>query len=99
MNQVFVVIRSRGSAWDDSKPLEGQAEWPAHAAFMDVLFEQRFAALVGPLDGTRDALLIVRAASASEVADRLAPDPWSANGLLVTTQISRWQLRLGTVGN
>jgi uncharacterized protein YciI len=98
MDQLFVVIRSRGPAWDDSKPLESQADWPAHAAFMDALFEQRFAALVGPLEGTRDAMLVVRAASASEVADRLDPDPWSANGLLVTTQINRWQLRLGTVG-
>src|SRR5215813_9051024 len=98
MERAFVVLRSRGPAWDDSKPLEAQAGWAAHAAFMDALFEQRFAALVGPLEGTRDALLILRASSAAEIEKRLASDPWTANGLLVTKQISPWQLRLGSLG-
>jgi hypothetical protein len=77
--------------------LEAQSDWAAHAAFMDALFEQRFAALVGPLEGTRDALLILRASSASEVIERLASDPWTTNGLLLTKQISPWQIRLGTL--
>ena len=97
MERVFAVVRSRGVAWDDSKPLEDQAAWTAHAEFMDALFEERFAALVGPLEGTRDALLILRASSASEIVERLAADPWTTNGLLVTKQISPWQLRLGTL--
>ena len=97
MEPVFVVLRSRGPAWDESRPLEEQVDWPAHATFMDDLFERRFVALVGPLEGTRDALLIIRASSASEIAERLASDPWTANGLLVTTRISPWQLRLGSL--
>lgn len=97
MERAFLVLRSRGPAWDDSKPLEGQVDWAGHAAFMDALFEQRFAALVGPLEGTRDALLILRASSASEIVERLASDPWTANGLLVTKQISPWHIRLGTL--
>jgi hypothetical protein len=97
MERVFVVLRSRGPAWDDSKPLETQSDWAAHAAFMDALFEQRFAALVGPLEGTREALLVLRASSTSEVVERLASDPWTTNGLLVTKQISPWQIRLGTL--
>jgi hypothetical protein len=97
MEPVFAVLRSRGSAWDDSKPLEGQADWAAHAAFMDALFDQRFAALVGPLEGTRDALLVLRASSESEIVERLASDPWTTNGLLVTKQISPWRLRLGSL--
>ena len=95
MKLPFVVLRSRGPAWDDSKPLESQSEWAAHAAFMDALFEAGFVALVGPLEGTRDALLILRASSASDVVARLAADPWTIKGLLVTKQISPWQLRLG----
>lgn len=94
---LYAVLRSRGPAWDDSKPLEGQVDWAAHAAFMDALFDARFAALVGPLEGTRDALLILRASSASEIVERLASDPWTTSGLLMTTQISRWQLRLGSL--
>ena len=97
MERAFVVLRSRGPAWDDSKTLEAQPEWVPHAAFMEALFEEGCAALVGPLDGTRDALVILRASSASEVVERLAPDPWTTNGLLVTTQISPWQIRLGSL--
>jgi hypothetical protein len=98
MERVFVVLRSRGPAWDDSKPLESQDAWAAHAKFMDALFEERFAALVGPLEGTRDALLVLRASSTSEVVERLAADPWTTSGLLLTKQINLWQLRLGAVG-
>ena len=97
MERAFVVLRSRGPAWEDSKPLEGQRDWAGHAAFMDALFDEGFAALVGPLEGTREALIVVRASSEAEIEERLAPDPWTANGLLVTKQISPWQIRLGTL--
>ncbi len=97
MERAFVVLRSRGPAWDDWKALEAQSDWAAHAAFMDALFDQGFAALVGPLEGTRDALLILRASSTSEIVERLGSDPWTTNGLLVTKQISPWQIRLGTL--
>jgi uncharacterized protein YciI len=97
MERVFVVVRSRGPAWNDSKPLEAQVDWAAHAAFMDDLFERRFVALVGPLEGTRDALLVVRGLSADEIVERLASDPWTTNGLLVTKEVRPWQLRLGSL--
>ena len=70
--------------------------WPCRVH--DALFEQRFALLVGPLEGTRDALLILRASSPSEIAERIAADLWTSNGLLITKQISPWQLRLGSLG-
>ncbi len=97
MQRVFVVLRSRGPAWDDSKPLEGQADWTGHAAFMDALFAEGFAALVGPLEGTRDALLVLRASSTDEIVRRLAADPWTKSHHLQTKQISPWQLRLGSL--
>jgi hypothetical protein len=97
MERAFAVLRSRGPAWDDTKPLEEQVAWNDHAAFMDALFEEGFAALVGPLEGTRDALLILRASTSEDVLERLASDPWTSNGLLVTKQISRWHIRLGSV--
>ena len=97
MKRVFAVLRTRGPAWDDSKPLEQQAGWAKHAAFMDGLHDEGVALLVGPLTGTRDALLIVRSANAGDIADRLAADPWSDNALLETKQISEWQLRLGSL--
>ncbi len=97
MDDVFVVLRTRGPAWDDSKPLEGQTDWTGHAAFMDDLFARGIALLVGPLEDTRHALIVMRATSGADVVHRLAPDPWTMSGLLVTTMISRWQLRLGTL--
>jgi hypothetical protein len=49
-------------------------------------------------EGTREALLILRAASAEEIVERLAEDPWTTDGHLVTKQISPWQIRLGSLG-
>lgn len=97
MEHAFVVVRARGPGWDHSKPLEAQADWAAHASFMDGLFEQRFVAFAGPLEETREALIVVRASSKAEVIERLGSDPWTTNGLLVTKQISPWQIRLGTL--
>jgi hypothetical protein len=97
MPRVFAVVRSRGPAFEDARPLEQQALWAEHAAFMDALFDERFAALVGLLEGTRDALLILRASSAAEIVARLALDPWTSSGHLFTKQISPWHLRLGTL--
>ena len=94
---MFAVVRSRGPAWDDSTKLEGQVDWDGHAVFMDRLFDEGFVLLVGPLEGTREALLIARASSAQEITARLATDPWTVSGLLVTTRISRWQVRLGSL--
>ena len=48
---------------------------------MEGLIDDQFAALGGPLEGTRDVLLVVRAANVSEIADRLAADPWTQHGL------------------
>ena len=98
MSQSFVVIRSCGPKWDDTKPLEGQCGWREHADFMDALFMEGFVAFAGPLEGTRDALLIIRAKDEAEILRRLAADPWTEHGLLVLKDCWPWQLRLGSLG-
>src|SRR5215813_2398542 len=60
---VYAVINQRGSAYQKSLPLEGQVEWDAHASFMDALVEDGFVVLGGPLEGSDEVLLIVRASS------------------------------------
>lgn len=95
--RLFAVIRSRGPAWRAGAPLEAQADWAGHAAFMDGLAAEGFIALGGPLEGTPDVLLIVRARSEQEALDRLAPDPWHPLDLLRTKQIAPWTLRLGAL--
>jgi uncharacterized protein YciI len=97
MRQLFAVIRTRGLAWQVSHPLEGQADWAAHASFMNALASEGFVVLGGPLEGTSDVLLVVRAETADEVRSRLADDPWSAEDLLRISRIAPWTLRLGSL--
>jgi len=97
MTDIFAAIRTRGGGWDFSKPLEQQLLWKEHAAFMDGLAEQGFFLLVGPLEGTRDVLLIMRGKSVEEIEERLADDPWTENGFLTTARIHPWTLRIGAL--
>ena len=97
MPQLFVVIRTRGPAWQDSRPMESQADWAAHASFMNSLAKAGFVILGGPLEGSSDVLLIIRAKTPDEVRSRLAEDPWTRNDLLRITRVAPWTLRLGSL--
>ena len=77
--------------------MEEQREWTAHAAFMDGLVEDGFIVFGGPLEGSSDVLLILRAADDAEIARRLASDPWRQNGLLIAKQCWPWRIRLGSL--
>jgi hypothetical protein len=97
MRRLFAVIRSRGPRWNETASLEGQADWGGHAAFMNALRDEEFIVLGGPLEDTPDVLLVVRATTPEEIAERFARDPWAENGLLTVKQICPWQLRLGSL--
>jgi len=94
---LFAVIRTRGPQWQHSLPLESQENWAGHAAFMNALQNGGFIVLGGPLDGTSDVLLIVRANTPEEIADRLQADPWVASDLLHLTRVAPWVIRLGSL--
>ncbi|HYJ51877.1 MAG TPA: hypothetical protein VEW04_01780 [Allosphingosinicella sp.] len=94
--ELYAVLRRRSGAWKDGQGIEAQAEWPEHAAFMMQAAADGFVALAGPLD-EEGALIVVRAESREAVEARLALDPWTVSGLLVTERIARWQLRIGSV--
>jgi uncharacterized protein YciI len=94
---LYAVIRTRGPAWQDSRPMESQADWGAHATFMNGLAAEGFVVLGGPLEGTRDVLLIIRAETADDVRARLTRDPWAANELLHVVQVTPWTPRLGSL--
>ena len=46
------------------------------------------------LQGDREVLLIVRAASEEEIRQRFAPDPWLRDGTLSIVSIERWTILL-----
>lgn len=94
---LFMVMRRYGPPYDPGKPLEAQLEWEAHRVFMNALEADGIARLAGPLEGREDVLLVFRADSAEAVRAHLAADPWTQSGILTTTRIARWDLRLGQV--
>ena len=98
MTGLFAVVNRRGPRWDDARPMEEQPHWRAHADFMNDLHASGHVLLGGPLAGTREVLLIVRADSADAVAELLAPDIWVVTGLLQLGSVKPWELRLGTLG-
>jgi hypothetical protein len=51
----------------------------------------------GPLEGTPDVLLIIRAENAEEIRSRLAANCWTHTGLLRIAQIAPWTIRLGKI--
>ena len=97
MKQLFAVIRSRGPAWQASRSIEEQEDWHAHASFMNALESESFVVLGGPLEGTPDVLLIVRASTSDEIVGRLSADPWTVRDLLRVTRVAPWTLRLGSL--
>ncbi len=64
---------------------------------MNALQAEGFVVLGGPLDGSADVLLIMRANSPEEIIERLAADPWTKQDLLRISRISPWTLRLGAL--
>jgi hypothetical protein len=79
------------------KALDEQANWDAHADFMDSLVAEGFVVLGGPLEGTRDALLVVEAEDPAEIVDRLSEDPWTRDGILTLKECWPWRIRLGSL--
>ena len=97
MRKPFVVRVDHGPAWDETRPLEQQSGWSAHAAFMDARFDEGFVAFAGPLEGARGALLIIRAESEAQIRERLATDPWHRDGHLMLRECWPWEIRLGSL--
>lgn len=94
--ELYAVWRRRDGAWKDGAPLEAQADWDDHAAFMMKGAAEGRVVLAGPVDNA-GALIVVRAASREAVEAWLAQDPWTVSGLLVTEGIGRWQVRIGAL--
>jgi uncharacterized protein YciI len=92
----FVVTREAGPAWKAASTLEAQPALGEHATFMNELAGEGFLLLGGPLPesdaGRFRALLLVRADDETDVQRRLAEDPWTTAGQLVTVSIEPWTI-------
>jgi uncharacterized protein YciI len=91
---MFLVVLTRdGPQWAPSRPLEEQADWLAHAAFMDELVEAGVIVLGGPLGDEHRVVHAIEAKSVDAVRATLAGDPWSETHLRLDT-IDPWTIRL-----
>jgi hypothetical protein len=95
MRKVFAVMRARGPRWKAGVAMDEQEDWREHAALMDDLVEEGFVLLGGPLQGTDDVLLMVRAEGEQVIHARFAEDVWTKKDLLRTMWVAEWCLRLG----
>jgi hypothetical protein len=88
----LVILRQAGPEWRAGRPLEEQAGWTEHAAFMDGLVDEGFIVLGGPVTDRRVAHA-VEAESETAVRERFGRDPWSGSHLLVDS-VEPWTIRL-----
>lgn len=95
--RLYAVTRTRGGAWKEGVPVEQQYDYRGHIDYIDKLRREGFIVAAGGLDGTHDALLIVRAADEQEIKEKLEWDTWTANDLLRTTRMAGWTVRVGSV--
>lgn len=93
----YALRLRRGGPWDWTRDMRRQVGFAEHARFMDELVEAGFILLGGPLQGDREVLMIVEAASEEAIHDRLAPDPWMGNGMLTPVGIELWTVLLDGV--
>jgi uncharacterized protein YciI len=98
MRALFAVIRTKGKAWDEAKPMRSQQEWSEHAVFMNNLAARGFVVLGGPLGETGDFLFGVNAADENEIRATLKQDPWSESGMLDIKSIQPWTILLESPG-
>lgn len=95
---LFAVIREAGPAWQAGGIFQ-QPSVTEHAAFMNMLADQRFVLFGGPLAGIEQGhvrvLLIVDADSEAAIHRLLADDPWAATGQLRTVSVEPWEILVG----
>ncbi len=88
-----VVLHRSGPEWDQSRPMEEQSDWPAHASFMDGLVDAGFVILGGPLADGQRVVHAIEAESEDAIRATLARDPWSETHLRIHA-IESWTIRL-----
>ena len=89
----FAVRTMRGPGWDATRGIREQADWDAHARFMDGLVAAGLIVVGGPI-GEDGALLLVEALDEAEIRRRLGEDPWQQSRTLHVGAIEPGQIWL-----
>ena len=93
MAMFHVVVTRSGYQYDPELPIDRQARWAEHAAFMNALVDERFILLGGPLGDDYRVVHAVEAESEREVRARFAQDPWSETHVRVEA-VEPWAIVL-----
>lgn len=91
VSKTFVVLSVAGPQRDRTKSTREQPLWDEHARFINGIIDG-FILMGGPFEEEGGAMLIVRAESADDVREKLAPDPWYTHGILQLHSIHRWDI-------
>lgn len=91
---IFALTETSGPNWDAQRRRREQHGWDEHAAFMDVLVDDGFVILGGPIGDGERVLLVVEATDDREIEARLGKDPWVSTGVLQIGEIERWTVWL-----
>ena len=75
-----------------------QVAWLEHAAFMNLLVDEGFVVLGGPVGEGKRVLLVVSADSEAAIRRRIEADPWTPLRLLPIATIEAWRVLLGSPG-
>ena len=91
---LYLNFRKTGPAWIAGTTTRQQPLWDQHAAFIDKLFEQGRIIMAGPYADLTGALVIIKAASATEASQMFADDPWTTHGILLESKVIEWTVFL-----
>lgn len=92
MADTFLILSTSGPNRDLSRDTREQAFWNEHAVFIDILVDEGFILLGGPLVDEGGAVLVVNAEDETAVREKLKNDPWYLNGILRLESVKRWQI-------
>jgi uncharacterized protein YciI len=93
MAMFLVQLRRYGPQWNPSLKLADQADFPAHAAFVDSLVESGFIVLGGPLADEERVIYAVEASTEEDVRSTVVRDPWNESHLRLEW-VEPWTVRL-----
>jgi len=93
MPMFHVVVTRSGYQYDPALPMNRQARWAEHAAFMNGLVDDGFIVLGGPLGDEYHVVHAVEAESEQAVRARFAIDPWSETHVRVEV-VEPWTIVL-----